>query len=61
MAHALIEHGVDMIVGKRVEDVAAVTAEFDQVRLLKGAQLVRHCRLRGCGRLGDVGYAELGP
>ena len=59
MAHALVEHGVDMIVGKRVEDVAAVAAELDQVRLLKRAQLVRYCRLRGCGRLGDVSHAEL--
>lgn len=54
MAHALVEHGVDVIVGKRVEDVAAVAAELDQVRLLKRAQLVRHRRLRGCGRFGDV-------
>ena len=59
MAHALVKHGVDVIVGKRVENVAAVAAELDQVRLLKRAQLVRYCRLRGCGRLSDVGHAEL--
>lgn len=59
MAHALVEHGIDMIVSERVENVAAVAAELDQVRLLKRAQLVRHRRLRGCGRFGDVGHAEL--
>ena len=59
MAHALVEHGVDMIVGERVENVAAVAAELDQVRLLKRAQLVRYCRLRGRGRFGDVSHAEL--
>ena len=59
MAHALVEHGIDMIVSERVENVAAVAAELDQVRLLKRAQLVRHRRLRGRGRFGDVSHAEL--
>ena len=36
-----------------------VAAELDQVRLLKRAQLVRHRRLRGRGRFGDVSHAEL--
>lgn len=55
----LVEHGIDMIVSERVENVAAVAAELDQVRLLKRAQLVRHRRLRGRGRFGDVSHAEL--
>jgi hypothetical protein len=58
-AFAMVKHGVDVIVGERVENVAAVAAELDQVRLLKRAQLVRYCRLRGCGRFGDVSHAEL--
>jgi hypothetical protein len=59
MAHALVKHGVDVIVGKRVEDVAAVATELDQVRLLERAQLVRYCRLRGFGRFGDVRHTQL--
>lgn len=59
MAHALIEHGVDMIIRERVEDVSAVTAKFDQVGALKRAQLMGDGRLgRLCG-IGNIGYAQL--
>ena len=59
MAHTLVEHGVDVVVGERVEDIAPVAPEFNQVRLLECAQLVRHRGLRGFGRFGDVCHAEL--
>ena len=57
MAHALIEHGVDMIIRERVEDVSAVAAKFDQVGAFKRAQLMGDSRLgRLCG-VSNIGYA----
>lgn len=59
MAHALIEHGVDMIIRERVEDVSAVAAKFDQVGAFKRAQLMGDGRLgRLCG-VSNIGYAQL--
>ena len=58
-AEALASQGADVGVGERVEDIAPVAPEFNQVRLLECAQLVRHRGLRGFGRFGDVCHAEL--
>ena len=59
MAHALVEHGVDVVVGEGVVDVAAVASKFDEARLLENAQLMRNGALRGFGGFGDVRDAEL--
>ena len=59
MAHALVEHGIDMVVGEGVVDVAPVAPKLHEARLLEDAQLVRYGALRGLGGLRDVGDAEL--
>ena len=38
--HTLGEHGVNVVVGKRVDDVFAVALELHESRLLEGAQLM---------------------
>lgn len=37
MAHALSQHGVHMVVGKRVNDAFPIALEFHQARLLQDA------------------------
>lgn len=59
MAHALREHGVHVIVGKRVDDALALALELDEPRLLEDAQLMGYGALRGAYGFGDVGYAEI--
>ena len=40
MRETLREHGVDMVVGERVNDLLAVFAKLHEARLLEAAQLV---------------------
>ena len=57
VAHALIEHGVNVIVCERVEDVATVAAKFNQVRAFERAKLMGDGRLgclRGVGNVCDT-------
>ena len=55
----LIKHGVDVAVGKRVDDVFAVALELDKARLLQDAQLVRDGALGSAHCFGDVCNAKL--
>lgn len=59
MTHALVEHGVNVIIGEGVQDVASIATEFDEVRLLERSQLMGDRGLRRFGGLGDIGNAEL--
>ena len=59
MVHSLGEHGVDMIVGERVDDVFAIPLKFHESRGLKRSQLMGNRALSGAHKLGDVGDAEI--
>ena len=58
MGHALSDHRVYVVVGKRVDHIFAIALEFHQVGLLQSAKLMRNGALRSADNLGQIAHGK---